>query len=211
MLLKKSSYRANAYSWPVPDALSNTDDFLCCREGGLKEGSPVDLVLSCVDNFEARMAINMVSGPLLCFHGYQIQPPWELKSCVKVEVVILGYMSLTVLMVFADVKQRWAWTALLCQPFFPTAYWRKKSLHDCTLHPPPPPRTHHPPPPQTAHLSLRKVKCENVLIGYELPHNFAWCEVSYVMLFTAISFLTDAYTPAAVCPEVTCAVTGTNP
>jgi ubiquitin-like modifier-activating enzyme 5 len=28
-----------------------------CREGSLT-GGPVDLVLSCVDNFEARMAIN---------------------------------------------------------------------------------------------------------------------------------------------------------
>ncbi|CAH2283050.1 ubiquitin-like modifier-activating enzyme 5 [Pelobates cultripes] len=31
-------------------------------KGGLKEGHPVDLVLSCVDNFEARMAINTVSA-----------------------------------------------------------------------------------------------------------------------------------------------------
>lgn len=30
------------------------------RTGGLVEGKPVDLVLSCVDNFEARMAINTV-------------------------------------------------------------------------------------------------------------------------------------------------------
>lgn len=30
------------------------------RLGGLEEGTPVDLVLSCVDNFEARMAINKV-------------------------------------------------------------------------------------------------------------------------------------------------------
>lgn len=29
--------------------------------GGLEDGKPVDLVLSCVDNFEARMAINTVS------------------------------------------------------------------------------------------------------------------------------------------------------
>ena len=86
---------------------SNTDDFLCCREGGLKKGRPVDLVLSCVDNFEARMAINMVSEPLLCFHGYQIQPGSELKSCVKIEAAILGSMSLTVLVVFVDVKQHW--------------------------------------------------------------------------------------------------------
>ncbi|XP_048866425.1 ubiquitin-like modifier-activating enzyme 5 isoform X1 [Brienomyrus brachyistius] len=32
--------------------------------GGLQEGSPVDLVLSCVDNFEARMAINAACNEL---------------------------------------------------------------------------------------------------------------------------------------------------
>lgn len=32
--------------------------------GGLEEGKPVDLILSCVDNFEARMAINTVSVSL---------------------------------------------------------------------------------------------------------------------------------------------------
>lgn len=32
--------------------------------GGLEEGKPVDLILSCVDNFEARMAINTVSAAL---------------------------------------------------------------------------------------------------------------------------------------------------
>uniref|UniRef100_A0A7N8YEX0 Ubiquitin-like modifier-activating enzyme 5 n=1 Tax=Mastacembelus armatus TaxID=205130 RepID=A0A7N8YEX0_9TELE len=32
--------------------------------GGLEEGSPVDLVLSCVDNFEARMAINTACNEL---------------------------------------------------------------------------------------------------------------------------------------------------
>lgn len=31
------------------------------RKGGLTKDTPVDLVLSCVDNFEARMAINTVS------------------------------------------------------------------------------------------------------------------------------------------------------
>lgn len=31
------------------------------RTGGREAGTPVDLVLSCVDNFEARMAINTVS------------------------------------------------------------------------------------------------------------------------------------------------------
>uniref|UniRef100_A0A6I8R7T3 Ubiquitin-like modifier-activating enzyme 5 n=1 Tax=Xenopus tropicalis TaxID=8364 RepID=A0A6I8R7T3_XENTR len=34
-------------------------------KGGLKEGTPVDLVLSCVDNFEARMAINTACNELV--------------------------------------------------------------------------------------------------------------------------------------------------
>lgn len=34
------------------------------RTGGLVEGKPVDLVLSCVDNFEARMAINTACNEL---------------------------------------------------------------------------------------------------------------------------------------------------
>ncbi|RXN28225.1 ubiquitin-like modifier-activating enzyme 5 [Labeo rohita] len=33
--------------------------------GGIEEGKPVDLVLSCVDNFEARMAINTCAPPLV--------------------------------------------------------------------------------------------------------------------------------------------------
>ncbi|CAG04287.1 unnamed protein product, partial [Tetraodon nigroviridis] len=34
------------------------------KQGGLEEGKPVDLVLSCVDNFEARMAINKACNEL---------------------------------------------------------------------------------------------------------------------------------------------------
>lgn len=41
------------------------DKFLnTIAHGGLKEGQPVDLVLSCVDNFEARMAINTACNEL---------------------------------------------------------------------------------------------------------------------------------------------------
>ncbi|KAL7886756.1 hypothetical protein AOLI_G00044770 [Acnodon oligacanthus] len=36
----------------------------CISNGGLEEGKPVDLVLSCVDNFEARMAINTACNEL---------------------------------------------------------------------------------------------------------------------------------------------------
>ena len=43
-------------------ALFNFSTFtLYFSKGNLKEDGPVDLVLSCVDNFEARMAINTVS------------------------------------------------------------------------------------------------------------------------------------------------------
>lgn len=34
------------------------------KHGGLGDGGPVDLVLSCVDNFEARMAINVACNEL---------------------------------------------------------------------------------------------------------------------------------------------------
>lgn len=40
---------------------SNQTIVCLLSHGGLEEGKPVDLVLSCVDNFEARMAINTVS------------------------------------------------------------------------------------------------------------------------------------------------------
>lgn len=46
-----------------PDFFPNKIYFL--SNGGLEEGKPVDLVLSCVDNFEARMAINTVSIPIV--------------------------------------------------------------------------------------------------------------------------------------------------
>lgn len=41
------------------------DEFLATiQSGGLRENSPVDLVLSCVDNFEARMTINAACNEL---------------------------------------------------------------------------------------------------------------------------------------------------
>ena len=39
-------------------SVNNFDHFLGQIKGGGKDGGPVDLVLSCVDNFEARMSIN---------------------------------------------------------------------------------------------------------------------------------------------------------
>lgn len=50
--------------------VENFDHFLNRLEhGGLKDDNPVDLVLSCVDNFEARMTINKACNLLgqVCF------------------------------------------------------------------------------------------------------------------------------------------------
>ncbi|XP_053665529.1 ubiquitin-like modifier-activating enzyme 5 [Anopheles marshallii] len=45
--------------------VENFDRFLdAIRTGGIENGAPVDLVLSCVDNFEARMAINTACNEL---------------------------------------------------------------------------------------------------------------------------------------------------
>uniref|UniRef100_A0A182RVW9 Ubiquitin-like modifier-activating enzyme 5 n=1 Tax=Anopheles funestus TaxID=62324 RepID=A0A182RVW9_ANOFN len=45
--------------------VDNFDQFLdAIRTGGIENGAPVDLVLSCVDNFEARMAINTACNEL---------------------------------------------------------------------------------------------------------------------------------------------------
>ena len=45
--------------------VDNFDHFVGrIKEGGLVSGQPVDLVLSCVDNFEARMAINKACNEL---------------------------------------------------------------------------------------------------------------------------------------------------
>ena len=46
--------------------------FLCFSHGGKGE-KPVDLVLSCVDNFEARMAINTVRTPFCCLFFFLFQ------------------------------------------------------------------------------------------------------------------------------------------
>lgn len=53
------------YSFTILFSSSMVNKLSCLlRQGGLEEGQPVDLVLSCVDNFEARMAINKVSATL---------------------------------------------------------------------------------------------------------------------------------------------------
>lgn len=47
-----------AYNYNITK-LENFEHFMSrIKNGALDEGKPVDLVLSCVDNFEARMGIN---------------------------------------------------------------------------------------------------------------------------------------------------------
>lgn len=66
-----------------------TDKFtvLLFSHGG-KDEKPVDLVLSCVDNFEARMAINTVSEHFAIFVPYQISRHIEVLNFSK---FILGF------------------------------------------------------------------------------------------------------------------------
>lgn len=45
--------------------LTSACEYLCFSNGGIEDGKPVDLVLSCVDNFEARMAINTVGSQFI--------------------------------------------------------------------------------------------------------------------------------------------------
>ena len=56
----------------------------------------------------------------------------ELRSCVKVEVAVLGFPSLISLMVSVDVKQHWPWAlSAMCSdlsPAFPSR--RKSDLYD---------------------------------------------------------------------------------
>lgn len=53
----KSTYTTHTCIWKPTICL-----VFIFRKGGLTKDTPVDLVLSCVDNFEARMAINTVSS-----------------------------------------------------------------------------------------------------------------------------------------------------
>lgn len=81
------SFRVYLFSIPPPQW---KPIFLCLlSNGGLEEGKPVDLVLSCVDNFEARMAINKVSASLfpravLCVSSWRMySPPHHVFSFIR--------------------------------------------------------------------------------------------------------------------------------
>lgn len=52
----------NNYNITTVDSFTKFLDAI--RNGGIEDGEPVDLVLSCVDNFEARMAINAACNEL---------------------------------------------------------------------------------------------------------------------------------------------------
>ena len=56
------SFPFNTACFPILHIIMFKFALIYFRNGGLRGGN-VDLVLSCVDNFEARMAINMVISP----------------------------------------------------------------------------------------------------------------------------------------------------
>ncbi|KAJ8277611.1 hypothetical protein GJAV_G00077520 [Gymnothorax javanicus] len=56
------SFETHNYNITTMDNFTHFMDRI--SHGGLEEGKPVDLVLSCVDNFEARMAINTACNEL---------------------------------------------------------------------------------------------------------------------------------------------------
>jgi len=56
------SVEIEIYNYNI-STIKNYEDFIKRISNGSLDGSkPVDLVLSCVDNFEARMTINQVSN-----------------------------------------------------------------------------------------------------------------------------------------------------
>uniref|UniRef100_A0A8C9QW20 Ubiquitin-like modifier-activating enzyme 5 n=1 Tax=Scleropages formosus TaxID=113540 RepID=A0A8C9QW20_SCLFO len=57
-------FETHNYNITTVDNFTRFMDRIRCIHGGLQEGAPVDLVLSCVDNFEARMAINTACNEL---------------------------------------------------------------------------------------------------------------------------------------------------
>ncbi|NWT47261.1 UBA5 enzyme, partial [Chroicocephalus maculipennis] len=60
--LEKSTLIAMLVFCPAINYMQTSDTYF--SNGALEEGKPVDLVLSCVDNFEARMAINTACNEL---------------------------------------------------------------------------------------------------------------------------------------------------
>ena len=63
-----------AYTYSIT-SIDYWDDFLARIKSGGLNGQPVDLVLGCVDNFEARIAINQVNILLSSFIDQNID--WE--------------------------------------------------------------------------------------------------------------------------------------
>ena len=77
--------------------VDNFDHFLSRLSSGSPAGSPVDIVLSCVDNFEARIAINQACNELgqiwmesgvseNAVSGHIQVHPSELMKCVKIGI-----------------------------------------------------------------------------------------------------------------------------
>uniref|UniRef100_A0ABK0LXM1 Ubiquitin-like modifier-activating enzyme 5 n=1 Tax=Rattus norvegicus TaxID=10116 RepID=A0ABK0LXM1_RAT len=97
--------------------------------GGLEEGQPVDLVLSCVDNFEARMAINTCAPPLVVASNIDEKTlkregvcAASLPTTMGVVAGILVQNVLKFLLKFGTVSFYLGYNAM--QDFFPTMFMK---------------------------------------------------------------------------------------
>ena len=74
--------------------VENFDHFLSRLAAGSVTSGPVDLVLSCVDNFEARMAINKVQCGSIYFPAWSLGLPDKLTVDCNQRDCNIGAMSL---------------------------------------------------------------------------------------------------------------------
>ena len=74
--------------------------------GGIEEGKPVDLVLSCVDNFEARMAINTVSRPSILWVDVEHHYHMAINTVSRPSILWVG-VERHYHMAFNTVSRRW--------------------------------------------------------------------------------------------------------
>ncbi|PVD37762.1 hypothetical protein C0Q70_00363 [Pomacea canaliculata] len=95
------------------------------RNGGIGGAKPVDLVLSCVDNFEARMAINTCAPPLVVATNTDEKTLKREGVCAASLPTTMGVVAgflvqnvLKYLLGFGDVSYYLGYNAL--QDFFPT-------------------------------------------------------------------------------------------
>ncbi|KAJ7404239.1 Ubiquitin-like modifier-activating enzyme 5 [Pitangus sulphuratus] len=120
--------------------LDNFEHFMDrISNGALEEGKPVDLVLSCVDNFEARMAINTCAPPLVVAANIDEKTLKREGVCAASLPTTMGVVAgmlvqnvLKYLLNFGTVSYYLGYNAM--QDFFPTMSMKPNpqcSDHNC--------------------------------------------------------------------------------